>query len=68
MSEQDATQQNATQPLAQEHCLCREIANRYSGPLRTWSCKRFRSLKLIYHLPLKKGSKTGAKELALLEV
>jgi len=29
MSEQDATQQNATQPLAQEHCLCREIVNHF---------------------------------------
>jgi hypothetical protein len=47
MSEQQATQQNATQPPIQERCLCREIANRYSGPLRTWSCKRFRSLRCI---------------------
>ncbi len=29
MSEQDGTQQNATQPLAQEHCLCREIVNHF---------------------------------------
>jgi len=27
MSEQEATQQNATQPLIQERCLCREIVN-----------------------------------------
>jgi hypothetical protein len=25
MSEQEATQQNATQPLIQERCLCREL-------------------------------------------
>jgi hypothetical protein len=27
MSEQEATQRNATQPLTQEHCLCREIVD-----------------------------------------
>ena len=27
MSEQQATQQNATQPLIQERCLCRELVN-----------------------------------------
>jgi hypothetical protein len=27
MSEQEATQQNATRPLSQERCLCREIVN-----------------------------------------
>jgi hypothetical protein len=27
MSEQEATQQNATQPLIQERCLCRELVN-----------------------------------------
>ena len=27
MSEQEATQQNTTQPLIQERCLCREIVN-----------------------------------------
>lgn len=29
MSEQQATQQNATQPLIQERCLCREIVNHF---------------------------------------
>ena len=29
MSEQEATQQNATQPLIQERCLCREIVNQF---------------------------------------
>jgi hypothetical protein len=29
MSEQEATQQNVTQPLIQERCLCREIANHF---------------------------------------
>ncbi|MGB2666999.1 MAG: hypothetical protein WAK48_23555 [Candidatus Acidiferrum sp.] len=29
MSEQEATQQKATQPLIQEHCLCREILNHF---------------------------------------
>jgi hypothetical protein len=29
MSEQEATQQNATQPLNQERCLCREIVNHF---------------------------------------
>lgn len=29
MSEQEATQQNATQPLIQERCLCREIVNEF---------------------------------------
>jgi hypothetical protein len=29
MSEQEATPQNATQPLIQERCLCREIVNRF---------------------------------------
>jgi hypothetical protein len=27
MSEQEATQQSATQPVSQERCLCREIVN-----------------------------------------
>jgi hypothetical protein len=27
MSEHEATQQNATQPLIQERCLCRELVN-----------------------------------------
>ena len=27
MSEQEATQQNATQPIIQERCLCRELVN-----------------------------------------
>jgi hypothetical protein len=29
MSEQEATQQDATQPLIQERCLCREIVNQF---------------------------------------
>jgi hypothetical protein len=29
MSEQEATRQNATQPLIQERCLCREIVNQF---------------------------------------
>ncbi len=29
MSEQEATQQNATQPLIQERCLCRELVNHF---------------------------------------
>jgi hypothetical protein len=29
MSEQEGTQQNATQPVAEERCLCREIANQF---------------------------------------
>jgi hypothetical protein len=29
MSEQEATQQNATQTLIQERCLCREIVNHF---------------------------------------
>jgi hypothetical protein len=29
MSEQEATQQNATQPRIQERCLCHEIVNRF---------------------------------------
>jgi hypothetical protein len=29
MSEQEATQQNATQPLIQEGCLCRELVNQF---------------------------------------
>lgn len=29
MSEREATQQNATQPLIQERCLCREIVNEF---------------------------------------
>jgi hypothetical protein len=29
MSEQEATQQNATRPLTQERCLCREIVNQF---------------------------------------
>ncbi len=29
MSEQEATQQNATQPLIQERCLCHEIVNQF---------------------------------------
>jgi hypothetical protein len=29
MSEPEATQQNATQPLTQERCLCREIVNQF---------------------------------------
>ncbi|PYT97325.1 MAG: hypothetical protein DMG34_23005 [Acidobacteria bacterium] len=29
MSEQEATQQNATQPLIQESCLCRELVNQF---------------------------------------
>jgi hypothetical protein len=29
MSEQEATQQNATPPLIQERCLCREIVNQF---------------------------------------
>jgi hypothetical protein len=29
MSEQETTQQNATQPLMQERCLCRELVNHF---------------------------------------
>ena len=29
MSEQEATQQNAAQPLIQERCLCRELVNHF---------------------------------------
>jgi hypothetical protein len=29
MSEQQATQQNTTEPLIQERCLCREIINQF---------------------------------------
>jgi hypothetical protein len=29
MSEQEANQQNATRPLTQERCLCREIVNQF---------------------------------------
>jgi hypothetical protein len=29
MSEQEATRQNATQPLIQERCLCHEIVNQF---------------------------------------
>jgi hypothetical protein len=29
MSEREATQQNATQPLIQERCLCRELVNQF---------------------------------------
>lgn len=29
MSDQEATQQNATQPRVQERCLCREIADQF---------------------------------------
>jgi hypothetical protein len=29
MSEEEATQQNATPPLIQERCLCREIVNQF---------------------------------------
>jgi len=29
MSEQEATQQNVTQPLIQERCLCRELVNQF---------------------------------------
>jgi hypothetical protein len=29
MSEHEATQQNASQPLLQEQCLCREIVNHF---------------------------------------
>jgi hypothetical protein len=29
MSEQEATQQNATQPLIQERCLCRELVSHF---------------------------------------
>jgi hypothetical protein len=29
MSEQEATQQNATQPLIQERCLCRELVDQF---------------------------------------
>ncbi len=29
MSEKEATQQNATQPLIQERCLCRELVNQF---------------------------------------
>jgi hypothetical protein len=29
MSEQETTQQNATQPLIQERCLCRELVNHF---------------------------------------
>ena len=29
MNEQEATQQNTTQPLIQERCLCREIVNQF---------------------------------------
>ncbi len=29
MSEQEATQQKATQPLIQERCLCRELVNQF---------------------------------------
>jgi hypothetical protein len=29
MSEQEATQQNAAQPLIQERCLCRELVNQF---------------------------------------
>ena len=33
MSEQEATQQNATHPLIQERCLCREIVNQFREAL-----------------------------------
>jgi len=33
MSEQEATQQNATQTLIQERCLCREIVNHFREAL-----------------------------------
>jgi len=33
MSEQEATQQHATQPLIQEGCLCREIVNQFREAL-----------------------------------
>ena len=29
MSEQEGTQQNATQPVTEERCLCREIVNQF---------------------------------------
>ena len=29
MSEQETTQQNASQPLMQERCLCRELVNHF---------------------------------------
>jgi len=29
MSEQEATQQNASQPVVQERCLCRELVNHF---------------------------------------
>jgi hypothetical protein len=29
MSEREATQQNATQPLIQDRCLCRELVNQF---------------------------------------
>ena len=29
MSEQEATRQNATQPVSQERCLCRELVNQF---------------------------------------
>ena len=29
MSEQEATHQNATQPLIRERCLCRELVNQF---------------------------------------
>ncbi len=29
MSEQDASQQNASQPVVQERCLCRELVNHF---------------------------------------
>jgi len=34
MSEQEATHQNATQPLIQERCLCRELCEPVPGSLR----------------------------------
>jgi hypothetical protein len=33
MSEQETTQQNATQPLIQERCLCREIVDQFREAL-----------------------------------
>ena len=33
MSEQEATRQNATQPLIQERCLCHEIVNQFREAL-----------------------------------
>jgi hypothetical protein len=33
MSEQEATQKNATKPLIQERCLCREIVNHFREAL-----------------------------------